>query len=139
MSENSRNPIAPSLAEAVATAADAPAPTAPASPAVAGAQNPHLESAIVDVLKTIFDPEIPVNIYEIGLIYNVDVQPGGKVAIKMTLTSPACPAAQEIPAQVKERTESVAGVTSADVEIVWDPAWSPAMMSEAARLQLGFF
>ena len=139
MSENSRNPIAPSLAEAVAKSADAPAPAAPASSAVPAVQNPHLESAIVDVLKTIFDPEIPVNIYEIGLIYNVDVQPGGKVAIKMTLTSPACPAAQEIPAQVKERTESVAGVTSADVEIVWDPAWSPAMMSEAARLQLGFF
>jgi FeS assembly SUF system protein len=134
MSESSRNPIAPSLAERVTRAAETPAaPPAPAN------QNPHLESAIVDVLKTIFDPEIPVNIYEIGLIYNVDVQPGGKVAIKMTLTSPACPAAQELPAQVKERTESVAGVTSADVEVVWDPAWSPAMMSEAARLQLGFF
>ena len=133
----SRNPIAPSLAEAVRKAEEAPAPKDMASAPVA--QNPHLESAIVDVLKTIFDPEIPVNIYEIGLIYNVDVQPGGKVAIKMTLTSPACPAAQELPAAVKERTESVAGVTSADVEVVWDPAWSPAMMSEAARLQLGFF
>ena len=131
--DNSRNPIAPSLATAIEKAPEAAKPAAPAP------QNPHLESAIIDVLKTIYDPEIPVNIYEIGLIYNVDVQPGGKVAIKMTLTSPACPAAQELPAQVKERTESVAGVTSADVEIVWDPAWSPAMMSEAARLQLGFF
>ena len=132
--DKSRNPIAPTIADAVAAAAE----KAVASPAPA-AQNPHLESAIVDVLKTIFDPEIPGNIYEIGLIDNVDVQPGGKVAIKMTLTSPACPAAQELPQQVKERTESVAGVTSADVEVVWDPAWSPAMMSEAARLQLGFF
>jgi FeS assembly SUF system protein len=132
--DNSRNPIAPSLAAAIEKAPEAAKPAAAPAP-----QNPHLESAIIDVLKTIFDPEIPVNIYEIGLIYNVDVQPGGKVAIKMTLTSPACPAAQEIPAQVKERTEGVAGVTSADVEIVWDPAWSPAMMSEAARLQLGFF
>jgi FeS assembly SUF system protein len=131
--DNSRNPIAPSLAAAIEKAPEAAKPAAPAP------QNPHLESAIIDVLKTIYDPEIPVNIYEIGLIYNVDVQPGGKVAIKMTLTSPACPAAQELPAQVKERTEGVAGVTSADVEIVWDPAWSPAMMSEAARLQLGFF
>jgi len=131
--DNSRNPIAPSLATAIEKAPEA------AKPEAAPPQNPHLESAIIDVLKTIFDPEIPVNIYEIGLIYNVDVQPGGKVAIKMTLTSPACPAAQELPAQVKERTEGVAGVTSADVEIVWDPAWSPAMMSEAARLQLGFF
>ncbi len=93
----------------------------------------------MDAIKTIFDPEIPVNIYEIGLIYNVDVQPDGKVEIKMTLTSPACPAAQEIPAEVKSRVESVAGVTSGDVEIVWDPAWNPSMMSEAARLQLGFF
>lgn len=131
--ETSRNPIAPSLAAAIEK------PDEPAKPAAPAGHNPHLESAIIDVLKTIFDPEIPVNIYEIGLIYNVDVQPGGKVAIKMTLTSPACPAAQELPAQVKERTEGVAGVTSADVEIVWDPAWSPAMMSEAARLQLGFF
>ena len=130
----SRNPIAPSLADAVRQAAPPPPPAASAA-----AQNPHLESAIVEVLKTIFDPEIPVNIYEIGLIYNVDVQPGGKVSIKMTLTSPACPAAQELPQSVKERTESVAGVTSADVEVVWDPAWNPSMMSEAARLQLGFF
>jgi FeS assembly SUF system protein len=134
MSESSRNPIAPALADTVRQAGEEPSPTPPAA-----SQNPHLESAIVDVLKTIYDPEIPVNIYEIGLIYNVDVQAGGKVAIKMTLTSPACPAAQELPQQVKERTESVAGVTSADVEVVWDPAWSPAMMSEAARLQLGFF
>ncbi len=134
----SRNPMSPALAEAVRQAATDTPPTQPPA-AAPPAQNPHLESAIVDVLKTIFDPEIPVNIYEIGLIYNVDVQAGGKVAIKMTLTSPACPAAQELPAAVKERTESVAGVTSADVEVVWDPAWSPAMMSEAARLQLGFF
>jgi FeS assembly SUF system protein len=117
-----------------------PIPSAAAAPAPAAVeQNPHLESAIVDVLRTIFDPEIPVNIYEIGLIYNVDVQAAGKIEIKMTLTSPACPAAQEIPAEVKSRVEGVAGVTSCDVEIVWDPAWSPAMMSEAARLQLGFF
>jgi FeS assembly SUF system protein len=135
MSDPSRNPIAPTLAETIEQAGTPAASEGPA----AAAQNPHLESAIVDVLKTIFDPEIPVNIYEIGLIYNVDVQPGGKVAIKMTLTSPACPAAQELPQQVKERTEGVVGVTSADVEVVWDPAWSPAMMSEAARLQLGFF
>jgi FeS assembly SUF system protein len=135
MSESSRNPVAPSLADDLRQSEESAAAPSPAE----GAQNPHLESAIVDVLKTIFDPEIPVNIYEIGLIYNVDVQPGGKVAIKMTLTSPACPAAQEIPAEVKSRVEGVAGVTSCDVEIVWDPAWSPAMMSEAARLQLGFF
>jgi FeS assembly SUF system protein len=98
-----------------------------------------LERAIVDAIKTVFDPEIPVNVYEIGLIYNIDVQPDGKVAVKMTLTSPACPSAQELPAEVKDRVEGVAGVSSCDVEIVWDPTWNPSMMSEAARLQLGFF
>ena len=109
-----------------------------AAPAVA-TEKTRMESAIVDVIKTVFDPEIPVNVYEIGLIYNVDAAPDGRVEIKMTLTSPGCPAAQEIPAEVKSRVESVAGVTSCDVEIVWDPAWNPSMMSEAARLQLGFF
>lgn len=123
-------------ASAVKEASDTPAADAVA---VSTGQNPHLESAIVDAIKTVFDPEIPVNIHEIGLIYNVDVQAGGKVEIKMTLTSPGCPAAQEIPAEVKSRVEGVAGVTSCDVEIVWDPAWNPSMMSEAARLQLGFF
>ena len=123
--------------EPAAVAADASA--TPADGAVSTNPNPHLESAIVDAIKTVFDPEIPVNIHEIGLIYNVDVQPDGKVEIKMTLTSPGCPAAQEIPAEVKSRVEGVAGVTSCDVEIVWDPAWNPSMMSEAARLQLGFF
>ena len=97
-----------------------------------------LESAIVQALHKVFDPEIPVNIYELGLIYDIAIQEGGKVAIKMTLTAPGCPAAQELPQQVKEQAESVAGVTAADVEVVWDPAWNPSMMSEAAKLQLGF-
>lgn len=130
-------PAAP-VEPASAAAETSELPAADAAAAATG-QNPHLESAIVDAIKTVFDPEIPVNIHEIGLIYNVDVQADGKVAIKMTLTSPGCPAAQEIPAEVKSRVEGVAGVTSCDVEIVWDPAWNPSMMSEAARLQLGFF
>jgi FeS assembly SUF system protein len=114
--------------------------TASAAPAAAGAEMPPpSEGAIVDVIKTIFDPEIPVNIYEIGLIYNVGIQPDGAVKVTMTLTSPGCPAAQEIPAEVKNRVESIAGVKSAEVEIVWDPVWTPAMMSDAAKLQLGFF
>jgi FeS assembly SUF system protein len=129
---------APPAAEALPHPAAAPA-AAPA-PQTAGAAIPveKLESAIVDVIKTIFDPEIPVNIYEIGLIYGVDVKPDGSVYVKMTLTSPGCPAAQEIPAEVKARVESVPGVRAADVEVVWDPQWNPAMMSEAAKLQLGF-
>ena len=112
----------------------------PPAPAPAGAAVPvdKLESAIVDVIKTIYDPEIPVNIYEIGLIYGVDVEPDGTVHVKMTLTSPGCPAAQEIPAEVKTRVESIPGVRAADVEIVWDPVWNPTMMSDAAKLQLGF-
>lgn len=133
-------PAAPDDPTAATPDAAVPPPASNPEPAAAATgQNPHLESAIVDAIKTVFDPEIPVNIHEIGLIYNVDVQPDGRVEIKMTLTSPGCPAAQEIPAEVKSRVEGVAGVTSCDVEIVWDPAWNPSMMSEAARLQLGFF
>ncbi len=111
---------------------------APADAAGAPAPPPS-ESAVVDVIKTIFDPEIPVNIYEIGLIYGVDIHPDGAVKVTMTLTSPGCPAAQELPVEVKNRVESIAGVKSAEVEIVWDPVWTPAMMSDAAKLQLGFF
>lgn len=143
--EGSKNPFSPEFSAALAAAvAPAPAAVSPqpaataASTAPAG-QNPHLMEAIVDAIRTVFDPEIPVNVYEIGLIYNVDVRPDGRVEVKMTLTSPACPSAQELPAEVKDRVEAVAGVNACDVEIVWDPIWNPSMMSEAARLQLGFF
>ena len=103
----------------------------------AGAED--LESGIVEALKTVFDPEIPVNIYELGLIYDLAVEAGGKAVVKMTLTSPACPVAGSLPGEVKSKVEGVPGVTSADVELVWDPVWNPSMMSEAARLQLGMF
>ena len=98
-----------------------------------------VENGIVEALKTVFDPEIPVDIYELGLIYDVDVQGDGAVKIKMTLTSPGCPVAGSLPGEVKSKVEGVPGVASADVELVWDPAWNPSMMSEAARLQLGMF
>jgi FeS assembly SUF system protein len=97
------------------------------------------EARIVEALKSVYDPEIPVNIYELGLIYDVDVAPDGRVEVKMTLTSPACPVAGSLPGEVREKIESVAGVTSAEVEVVWDPVWNPGMMSEAAKLQLGMF
>jgi FeS assembly SUF system protein len=97
------------------------------------------ENGIVEALKTVFDPEIPVNIYELGLIYDIDLQPDGAVHVKMTLTAPGCPVAGTLPGDVKNKIEGVPGVTSADVELVWDPAWNPSMMSEAARLQLGMF
>jgi FeS assembly SUF system protein len=107
-------------------------PDHPADPA-------DVENGIVEALRTVYDPEIPVNIYELGLIYDVDLQEGGAVHIKMTLTSPACPVAGSLPGEVQKKIEDVPGVTSAEIELVWDPVWNPSMMSEAARLQLGMF
>jgi len=98
-----------------------------------------LEASIIDVLRTCFDPEIPVNIYEMGLIYGIDVQPSGKVNIRMTLTSPGCPVAGSLPGEVEQKVQSVPGVTNAEVELVWDPPWCMDLMSEAAKLQLGMF
>ena len=97
----------------------------------------NLEDAIIDALKTVFDPEIPVNIYEMGLIYNIDCGDSEHVDVKMTLTSPACPVAGTLPGEVQAKIEGVPGVGSAEVEVVWDPEWNPSMMSEAARLDLG--
>ena len=112
--------------------------TAPEA-AAAPADPSDVENGIVEALKTVFDPEIPVNIYELGLIYDIDIQEDGFVQVKMTLTAPGCPVAGTLPGEVKAKVESAPGVTSADVELVWDPAWNPSMMSEAARLQLGMF
>ena len=98
-----------------------------------------VENEIVEALKTVFDPEIPVNIYELGLIYDIDIQAEGAVQVKMTLTSPGCPVAGSLPGEVKDKVAGVPGVTSVDVELVWDPTWNPSMMSEAARLELGMF
>ena len=92
---------------------------------------------IVQQLKTVFDPEIPVDIYELGLIYKVKVDEDGAVAIRMTLTSPMCPAAEELPPEVESKARSVAGVSSVMLDLVWDPPWNPGMMSEAAKLELG--
>lgn len=100
---------------------------------------PNLEEQIVDALKTVFDPEIPVNIYELGLIYDLAIEDEGQVKIKMTLTSPGCPVAGSLPVEVQTKVQNVPGVSNADVELVWDPAWNPSMMTEAARLQLGMF
>jgi FeS assembly SUF system protein len=97
----------------------------------------HLEDKIVDILKTIFDPEIPVDIYELGLIYEVRISKEGVVEIDMTLTSPNCPVAESLPKDVKEKVESVEGVTEAHINIVFDPPWDKDMMSEEAKLELG--
>lgn len=102
-------------------------------------QMQEIDDNVIHAIKSCYDPEIPVNIYELGLIYQIKVKSDGKVTILMTLTSPNCPAAQSLPAEVKERTEQINEVTGVDVEVVWDPPWNPSMMSEAARLELGIF
>lgn len=97
----------------------------------------ELNEKIIRVLKNIFDPEIPVNIYELGLIYEVNVSENGMVKVIMTLTAPNCPVAESLPAQVKEEIGFLSGVTEVDLEITFDPPWDQEMMSEEAKLELG--
>ncbi len=97
----------------------------------------ELEEKIVAAIKTCYDPEIPVNIFELGLIYGIDVDEKSAVTIRMTLTSPACPAAGTLPPEVEAKVRAIPGVASAKTQIVWEPTWDPSRMSEAARLQLG--
>jgi FeS assembly SUF system protein len=97
------------------------------------------QDAVLDAIATIYDPEIPVNIYELGLIYTVDIGDDGAVKVEMTLTAPGCPSAQELPVQVREAVLAVPGVTSAEVETVWDPPWDPSRMTDEARLSLNMF
>jgi FeS assembly SUF system protein len=96
-----------------------------------------LRDKIIDAIRQVYDPEIPVNIYELGLIYAIDIQPQGKVHVRMTLTAPGCPVAGTLPAEVGRMIETVDEVTEATVELVWDPPWTKARMSEAAMLELG--
>ena len=98
----------------------------------------QIRTDVVDVLKTVYDPEIPVDIWELGLIYDLDVDEQGAVKIRMTLTSPMCPVAETLPPEVEAKAKSVAGVSDVKLDLVWDPPWSPSMMSEAARLELNF-
>jgi FeS assembly SUF system protein len=103
------------------------------------AQTERLLPRIREALKTVFDPEIPVDIYELGLVYGVQADAAGRVQVQMTLTSPACPSAQQLPVEVRYKVGAVEGVSDVRVEIVWDPPWSPEKMSDVARLHLGFF
>jgi FeS assembly SUF system protein len=112
-------------------AAKAPAQTLGAMERIA------IYDKVIDVLHTCYDPEIPVDIYELGLIYDVKVAESGEVNVKMTLTAPNCPAAQSLPAEVKYKAEGVSGVTGANVEIVWEPPWDMSKMTDAAKLMLG--
>jgi FeS assembly SUF system protein len=128
---------------------DMPAP--PPSPAAAALDDPqwaaaregvapgmeNLEQGVIEVIKTCYDPEIPVNIYELGLIYKVGVDSTGRVWVDMTLTAPACPVAGTLPGEVEERIKLTPGVMDAKVNVVWDPPWDQSRMSEAAKLELG--
>lgn len=99
-----------------------------------------LRARVIDALRTVYDPEIPVNIYDLGLVYGLGVDgENGHVAIRMTLTAPGCPVAQTFPSIVEESVMDVAGVSAVEVELVWDPPWTKARMSDAARLELGMF
>lgn len=98
-----------------------------------------LRDEIVKAIQTVYDPEIPINIWEVGLIYEVNIDDEGKAHVLMTLTSPNCPVAESLPNDVKTVVAAVDGVTESEVEITWDPPWDPEMMSEAAQLELGFY
>lgn len=98
----------------------------------------NLKEKVVDAIKLVYDPEIPVDVYELGLIYEISVFPVNNVYVLMTLTSPNCPAAESIPSEVKERIQQIEGVNSVEVELTFDPPFSQDMMSEAAKLELGF-
>lgn len=102
-----------------------------------GAAQEILREQVVEELRTIYDPEIPVNIYELGLIYDINVDPDANVWIKMTLTSPACPVAETLPVEVENNIAAIPGVREVEVEVVWEPPYTMEMMSEGARLQLG--
>jgi FeS assembly SUF system protein len=114
--------------------ADAPAPI---DDAAWSASRRALRDRVIGVMRSVYDPEIPVNIFDLGLIYAIDVSESGAVAVRMTLTAPGCPVAGTLPNEIRRKVEGVEGVTSAAVELVWNPPWHKGMMSEAALLELG--
>ena len=153
MSEPNRFPPFPLASGAASDTAAAPTPAADGAPShwvgreftgpAHGKPNVQvdpvargLEEAVIEQLRSCYDPEIPVNVYELGLIYDIDVTPAGRIDVRMTLTSPMCPVAGSLPPDIESRIRAVPGVTDAKVEVTWDPAWGPEMMTEAARLQL---
>ena len=109
-----------------------------APPGGESAGSAELRERIVEAIKTCYDPEIPVDIYELGLIYAIEVDDSSAVQVRMTLTSPMCPVAESLPGEVKQKIESLPSVKAVELELVWEPPWDPSRMSEAARLQLGF-
>jgi FeS assembly SUF system protein len=116
------------------------APSAVASWTPDGETEPRpTQDAIIAACATVYDPEIPVNIYELGLVYAIGIEDDGAVQVEMTLTAPGCPSAQELPVQVREAIMAVAGVRRCDVDVVWDPPWDPSRMTDDARLSLNMF
>jgi hypothetical protein len=109
----------------------------PLPPMLFAARRATIEARVIEAFKSVFDPEIPVDIYELGLIYGYTLSDDGRVDIQMTLTAPACPEAGVLPGRVEDAVRDVDGVTEAKVELVWEPAWTPARMTEAARLTVG--
>lgn len=103
------------------------------------ARTAELTPKVVEVISTVYDPEIPVNIYELGLIYKIEADAESRVRVEMTLTSPACPSAQQLPSEVRFKVKAIEGVTDAFVDVVWEPAWTKDLMSEEAKLALGMF
>jgi FeS assembly SUF system protein len=116
-----------------------PEPTPPTALAAHPGKTEQLRPAIVQAISTVFDPEIPVNIWELGLIYDIAVDASSTVVVTMTLTAPGCPAAQSLPVEVAAKVKAVPGVTDAKVDVVWEPGWTKDRMSEAAKLQLGMW
>ena len=136
MSEKMQEPAAEAASQA--SSMEMPASPAPAE-GEKTVEYKLLEGKIIAAISTVFDPEIPVNIYELGLIYNIAIDPEKNVAIRMTLTSPACPVAGTLPGEVERKVEAVEEVKKATVELVWEPTWGREMMSESAMLQLGMY
>ena len=117
-----------------------PAPTTDTGGIVPDAEKTaELKPRIIEAIATVFDPEIPVNIWELGLIYDVVVDAAGVAGVRMTLTAPGCPAAQSLPVEVANKVKAVAGVADAKVDVVWEPGWSKDRMSDVAKLQLGMW
>jgi FeS assembly SUF system protein len=111
----------------------------PAELVIDDARTAELKPAIVEAIRTVYDPEIPVNIWELGLIYDVIVDAAGVAGVRMTLTAPGCPAAQSLPVEVAEKVKAVPGVSDAKVDVVWEPAWTKDRMSDVAKLELGMW
>lgn len=137
-------------AAAAPTATEAPAPPTEEAPVATPSEEgpvktvmrdgpPSIEEQAIEVLKTVFDPEIPVNIYELGLIYEINLPEPDQLDVKMTLTAPGCPVAGTLPLEVEQKLAGIHGVACAKVELVWEPPWTPDRMTEEAKLELGFF